>query len=180
MVSKTTGCFMTESDLSRQVRELSLKLARFESERAIIDTIQRYAFAIDDGLDEEWLDCFTEDGVFEVKTRFEVTLLVRGQANLRPFIAGHTKAPTRWHKHITTSHRILVDGNNATAQSYILRVDNDDNDDVPKIWVFGRYLDDLTLGGDGRWRFRHRTISLEGVQPSQQALMRGMIDFPLP
>jgi hypothetical protein len=167
---------MTESDLSRQVQELTLKLARFEAERAIIDTLQRYAFAIDDGLDEEWLDCFTADGVFEVKTRFEVALLVRGQANLRPFIAGHTKAPARWHKHITTSHRILVDGSNAAAQSYILRVDNDD--DVPRIWVFGRYLDELTLCADGRWRFRHRTISLESVQPAQQAQMRGMTEFP--
>jgi hypothetical protein len=68
----------------------------------------------------------------------------------------------------------VVAGDQASAQSYILRIDADD-DEVPKVWVFGRYLDALVRGNDRYWRFRHRIISLEGMHPAQQEIMRGMV-----
>ena len=164
---------MTE-ELLRQMDRLAVRLDQLEAERGVVDTIQRYAFAIDDGLDDEWVDCFTQDGIFEVQTRLGVAFRIVGKEALADFIAGHTKAPARWHKHITTSHRIAAGRQDASAESYILRVDADD-DEVPKIWVFGRYLDRLVRGGDRIWRFRHRIISLESVHPTQQAIMRGMV-----
>lgn len=63
------------------------------------------------------------------------------------------------------------DGRSARSWSYILRVDEDDAQ--PKIWVFGRYLDDLCVSADGLWRFRHRSIELEGAQPAAWALLQG-------
>jgi hypothetical protein len=167
------GVVVTEEFLQR-MNSLALRLDQLESERGVVDTIQRYAFAIDDGLDDQWVDCFTQDGVFEVQTRLGVAFRIEGKDALAGFISGHTKAPARWHKHITTSHRIVVQHDEATAQSYILRIDADD-DEVPKIWVFGRYLDTLVRGDDRNWRFRHRIISLEGIHPTQQAIMRGMV-----
>ncbi len=163
---------MTE-ELLQRIDSLAGRLEQLEAERGVIDAIQRYAFAIDDGLDDQWVDCFTQEGVFEVQTRLGVAFSIGGKQALAGFISGHTKAPARWHKHITTSHRIVVTGAQASAQSYILRIDEDD-DEVPKIWVFGRYLDTLVRGDDRTWRFRHRIISLEGMHPTQQALMRGM------
>lgn len=151
---------------------LSARLDLLEAEREIVDTIQRYSTAIDDGLDEEWLDCFTSDGVFEVKTRIGVAFEVRGHDALRPFIAGHTKAPHRWHKHLTAAYRIQINGDGATVQSTVLRIDSDD-DGVPKVWVFGRYQDSLVR--EERWRFRHRTISLEGIHPTQVEIMTRVV-----
>ena len=159
------------AELLRQVRELSNRVAALEAERGIIRTIQRYAFAIDDGLDLQWVNCFTPDGVFEVRTRLDVSIRVQGHDASAAFIARHTKAPSRWHKHVTTSHLVQVAGIEATAQSYVIRVDSDD-DEVPKVWVFGRYLDDLVRDEHGTWRFRHRIISLEGVHPIQGGLLR--------
>jgi len=161
----------TSSAGSINLEQLLARVAGLEAESDIARTIQNYALAIDDGLDAEWVDCYTEDGVFEVRTNDGLAIRVRGHAQLSAFITGHTKAPVRWHKHVTTSHRIELKGNTATAGSYIIRIDNDD-DEVPKIWVFGRYIDELIRSVDGKWRFSRRTISLEGIHPTQRALMR--------
>lgn len=154
------------------VTNLVARLERLEAERDIVETIQCYSTAIDDGLDEQWVDCFTADGIFEVKTRIGLAFQVQGHIALKAFIAGHTKAPYRWHKHLTSAHRIKFEGAIATVQSTIVRIDSDD-DGVPKIWVFGRYLD--VLVHEERWRFRHRTISLEGIHPTQVDIMLGVV-----
>ena len=149
------------NDLAGLLKRVEL----LEAERAVAKTIHRYATAIDYGLDEDWVDCFADNGIFEVRPRAGTAFQVQGSEALRQFIAGHTKAPLRWHKHLVTQHAIEVGGASAGARSYILRVDEDD-DGIPKIWVFGRYLDQLVLCADGRWRFRHRIIELEGAQPA--------------
>lgn len=153
--------------------DLLRRIERLEAERAIAGTVNRYAHAIDYGLDLEWVDCFTEQGVFEVRPRRAPSFRVCGQDELAAFIVTHSKAPSRWHKHLVTQHRIEVDtcGRSAHAESYILRVDEDD-DAQPKIWVFGRYLDDLSLSADGVWRFVHRIIELEGAQPAAWTLLQ--------
>jgi hypothetical protein len=49
------------------VQELVKRLAALEEERAILRTLYRYGHSIDYGLELEWVDCFTEDGVFDVR-----------------------------------------------------------------------------------------------------------------
>ena len=51
------------------VEELVRRLAALEAERAILRTLYRYGHSIDYGLEQEWVDCFTEDGVFDVRRR---------------------------------------------------------------------------------------------------------------
>lgn len=155
-----------------QLASLLRRMERLEAERDVVRTIARYAEAIDYGLDARWVDCFTADGVFEVRPRGGHSFQVTGREALGSFIAGHTKAPSRWHKHLVTQQVVEVAEGTASAQSYILRVDEDD-DGQAKIWVFGRYLDRLVYEADGQWRFRHRTIELEGAQPAAWAPLRG-------
>lgn len=157
------------------MRDIEQRLAALEAKESIARTIHQYATSIDYGLDERWLDCFLEGGVFEVRSPTAPTLMFRGQAELAAMIDQHTKAPGRWHKHIVSQLDIDVRGDEATAQTYILRVDRDDaDDDMPKVWVFGRYLDQFKLCDDGKWRFRHRIIELEGVHPVQRPLLGAM------
>jgi hypothetical protein len=51
------------------VQELVRRLEALETERAILRTLYRYGHSIDYGLEQEWVDCFTEDGVFDVRRR---------------------------------------------------------------------------------------------------------------
>jgi hypothetical protein len=146
------------------------RLVLLEAREAVAATIRRYATALDYGEDDAWVDCFLEDGVFEVRYHTIEAIKVCGHAALRPFVAAHSKAPGRWHKHITTQHEICIENDTATAQSYILRIDRDDRrNDVPTPWVFGRYIDKLTCCADGCWRFSYRIIELEGVIAEERA-----------
>jgi len=159
---------MTEADA--RYLAIERRLVLLEAREAVAATIRRYARALDYGEDDDWVDCFLEDGVFEVRYHAIEAIKVRGHAALRPFVAAHTKAPGRWHKHITTQHEIGIDHDVATAQSYILRIDRDDRqNDTPTPWVFGRYIDRLSRCADGHWRFSHRIIELEGVAPEERA-----------
>lgn len=148
---------------------LERRLARLEAKDAIAQTIYRYARSIDYGQQDDWLDCFVDDGVFEVRSPVASTLVFAGRAELTRMVHGHTKAPERWHKHIVTQIDAQPSGgDDAISHAYILRVDRDDDDrNVPKIWVFGQYLDKLRLCSDGKWRFTHRVIELEGINPDQ-------------
>jgi hypothetical protein len=146
------------------------RLDLLEAREAVAATIRRYAMAIDYGEDDLWVDCFLEDGVFEVRYHTIEPIRVCGHAALGLFVAAHTKAPGRWHKHITTQHEISIDHELATAQSYILRIDRDNRqNDTPTPWVFGRYIDKLSRCADGFWRFSHRIIELEGVIAEERA-----------
>jgi hypothetical protein len=153
---------MTEPDAGWLAIERRLVL--LEAREAVVATIRRYARALDYGDDDSWVDCFLQDGVFEVRYHGIEPIKVCGHAALGQFVAAHTKAPGRWHKHITTQHEIGIDDDAATAESYILRIDRDDRqNDAPTPWVFGRYIDRLRRCADGYWRFAHRIIELEGV-----------------
>jgi hypothetical protein len=83
----------------------------------------------------------------------------RGHEELVRFAANHTRAPERFHKHLLVEPVIAVTGDTATASSYFVRVD--DLAGVATIYAFGRYLDELVRGVDGRWRFAVRIAEVE-------------------
>ena len=155
------------SDLEARVRSL-------EDHRAVTDVLHRYAWTIDHGPDEDWLDCFAGDAVVEIRYRQGAGLArlasgtatptgVRhaGHAQLAVFKAGHTRSPDRWHKHVVADVVIDLDGNRATAGSYLLRVD--ETDGVLHVRAFGRYRDRLARCPDGRWRFVERIVEIEAI-----------------
>ncbi len=145
------------------VQELIRRLAALEVERAILRTLYRYGHSIDYGLEQEWVNCFTEDGVFDVRRRVgPASVRYEGRAALAAFIAQHTRAPGRYHKHMLMEPAIIVNGEQATVQSYFTRLDAT-RDGRPFIRAFGRYLDRMVKGVDGVWRFTERVAEVEAV-----------------
>lgn len=145
---------------STALAELHRRLAALEDERAVVQTLFRYGHTIDYGRRAEWLDCFVEWGTFEVRVRGELKARYEGRATLQRFIEGHSAIPDAYHKHLLVEPTVSVDGDEASAQSYFVRLD-DDPDGAPRVHGFGRYVDRLVRGGDGRWRFLERIAELE-------------------
>jgi SnoaL-like domain len=145
------------------VQELVRRLAVLEAERAILRTLYRYGHSIDYGLEQEWVDCFAEDGVFDVRRRVGgASARHEGRAALAAFIAQHTRAPGRYHKHMLVEPAITVNGDQATVQSYFTRLDAT-RAGRPFIRAFGRYLDRMVKSDDGVWRFKERVAEVEAV-----------------
>ena len=164
-------------DLQAQVADLSARLARLEAERAVIDTLNRYGHSIDYGDDASWLDCFTDDGVFDVQMPggrhsasahgegeiHEKGIRYAGKKALTSFIETHTSAPAAWHKHMMVEPRVTLapDLKSATNRCYFERID--DRAGKPTIVAFGRYLDELVYCPDAVWRFKRRTAEVESL-----------------
>ncbi|MGD9998783.1 MAG: nuclear transport factor 2 family protein [Acidimicrobiia bacterium] len=151
------------ADLASQIRLLL-------DEREILRTLYQYGHSIDYKLEQDYLDCYTADGVFDVRRRAGPVQGHReaGQAQLATYIAGHGGAPERWHKHMLMEPVITIDGDSARARSYWMRIDAAE-DGTPYIMGFGRYLDTLTREADGRWRFVERVAEVEGVHPTRDS-----------
>jgi hypothetical protein len=144
--------------------DLEARVALLEDERAVLKTLHRYAHSIDYGDEEAWVDCFAEDGVFDIRARLshQPNRVVTGREELRAFIHGHTRAPELWHKHLLVEPLIEVDGDTATCSSYLAVVM--EHDDEPILRVFGRYRDRLVRCPDGRWRFHERIAEVESMR----------------
>jgi ketosteroid isomerase-like protein len=145
--------------------ELSSRLGALEDERAIRATLYRYGHALDYGAEADWVNCFTEDALYEVRYRVDGGAGTgrvdqhRGHQQLAAFAAGHSRPPQRWHKHVLIEPIIELDGDRATVTSYFLRIDEHEGERV--IYAFGRYLDMLMRTPDGRWRFATRVAEVE-------------------
>ena len=89
--------------------DLARRLRRVEDQLAIERTMARYAHAIDYGDEAGWVDCFTEDAAFEVRSRWAepAPKRIEGRAALARFVARHSRAPLSWHKHVVWA--IVVD-----------------------------------------------------------------------
>jgi ketosteroid isomerase-like protein len=144
--------------------DLDARLRLLEEEREILRLLYTYGQAIDYGDEERWLDCFTEDGAFLIESRLPDQLKRNtvGREALRAFIAGHTRAPERWHKHFVVEPLIEIDGDTATCTSYLFVLM--DHEERPTLRVMGRYLDTLVKEADGRWRFKQRIGSIESMR----------------
>ena len=154
--------------------DLADRLLRLEDHGAVTNLLSTYAWTIDHGPDDEWLECFTDDAVVEIQYRQgrELARLALGSATstgvrhqgkeqLAAFKAGHTRSPGHWHKHIVADVVVDLDGPTATARSYLLRVDETEGD--LHVRAFGRYRDRLERGPDGRWRFVERVVEIEAI-----------------
>ena len=169
---------MTE-DYGDQIAALSAKVVRLEAERAILAALYRYGHAIDYGEEATWVDCFTEDAVYDLHFRAGGEEMgrargygvphakgtkVAGREALKAFVARHTRAPSTWHKHFLVEPMIAIaeDSATATVRSYFTRLDEVNGERI--IHAFGRYLDEMVLCPDGVWRFRERIVEIESVR----------------
>jgi hypothetical protein len=144
-----------------ELAELRARVALMDAEREILRTLHAFGHAIDHGPEQMWVDCFTDDGVFEVRRRTGnlPSFVVSGRAELQRFAAGHSRAPDVWRKHMLVEPLIEVDGETATCLSYMFGLE--DHAEEPTLGVFGRYRDRLRRCPDGRWRIRERIAETE-------------------
>ncbi len=120
-----------------------------EDKDAIRELMAWYCFHFDNGEFDAWLNLFTEDGAFDLGTggRFA------GRETLREFLQGVPLTNgLPMIRHCVMNSTINVDGERATAQSYVLVVHGGEQVGVG---IAGRYEDQLVKVG-GVWRFRER------------------------
>jgi 3-phenylpropionate/cinnamic acid dioxygenase small subunit len=151
---------MTDADL---LQRMSRRLDRLESEQAIRETMVRYVQTLDYGDSAGWADCYTADGVFDVRRRGEPLFRHQGGEALEKFAAGHTSAPEVYHKHMLGMPSISLsdDGTTATASTYFMMVH--ESPAGPHLLVFGRYLDAFTRDEGGSWQLAERIVDMEDV-----------------
>jgi hypothetical protein len=144
------------------MKDLASRLSVLEDERDILRTFQQYAHSIDYGREQAWVDCFTDDGVFEVRARNgEIMARFSGCEELMGNATSHTRPPTAYHKHTFTVPQIKVDGDAAEVDSYFVRLDAPDDATDPYVMCMGRYRDKLVRCSDGKWRFRVRLAEIQ-------------------
>ncbi len=149
--------------MPEDIAQLAERLSRLEAERDVLATLYAYAHSIDYGDEEGWVDCFTDDGAFDIRSRVGHygSRRVVGRDALGEFISSHTRAPELWHKHMIVEPVIRIDGDTATASTYLFVLM--DHDNRPLVRVFGRYRDRLRRCDDGRWRFEERIAEIESM-----------------
>jgi ketosteroid isomerase-like protein len=147
------------------VEVLAERIRVLEDERAIIQTLHQYGHAMDYGPDDEFLDCFTTDGLWDVRMRRSgAGFALRGHAEIKQSLVGQmaVRAPALFAKHIVVDARITLDGDVASVQSYFIRIEPRD-DGPTQVVASGRYLDRLVRGDDGRWRFTERIAEIDDM-----------------
>ena len=144
--------------------ELERRLALLEDERDVLRRLSAYGHAIDYG---------DEDGLGRLllgRRRLRHPQPAAGSAApgrlgrdaLLAFIAGHTRAPELWHKHLLVEPLITIDGDTAGSSAYFAVLMEDDEE--PLLRVFGRYRDRLVREPDGEWRLRERIAEIESMR----------------
>ena len=146
--------------------ELLARLRVLEDERAILQTLYQYGHSMDYGPDADFVDCFTPDGVWDVRMRKtpDAAFACAGQDAIAASLEMQTsvRAPALYAKHLLIEPRITLDGDAASVESYFVRIEP--RDDAPtQIVASGRYLDRLTRCDDGRWRITERIAEIDDM-----------------
>jgi ketosteroid isomerase-like protein len=143
-----------------------------EDEREITRRLYAYGHCIDYGIEDAFVDCFTEDATLSYSWDAANTVTDTGNAGDRRyegrdeisgFVRNHTNAPDVYHKHALVEPQIELDGDRATATSYFMRLDRSGNG--PMMSSFGRYRDVFVRSPDGRWRIKERRGEIESRVP---------------
>jgi ketosteroid isomerase-like protein len=154
-------------DMSTANESLEKRVQRLEDERAIQDVIYSYAWGTDQKRKGQWLDIWAEDAVLNFGPAPGTTLgtamrePVVGRAALERFYdnrPGRDISP----KHVTVNSLISVDGDGASAESYIVFFL--EREGVPELVSTGRYIDKLKRCADGKWRIRERLAHMDTLK----------------
>ena len=152
---------MSDSDV---IEALQQRVFRLEAERDIQRLMVKYSTALDYGDNGAWADCFTPDGLFDVRRRGEPLFEHTGTAALTAFASTHTSSPAVYHKHFLSIPNISFDGDTAQATTYFTMLHEGLNGTQkgPVVLVFGRYLDEVVYT-DGKWLFSKRVVDMEAL-----------------
>jgi hypothetical protein len=159
---------MAESTVESDViAALEQRLWRLEAERDIQQLMVKYSMSLDYGDNNAWAECFTPNGVFDVRRRGEPLFAHTGTVALAAFAATHTHAPAVYHKHFLSIPAIVLDGETAHATTYftMLHEGLGETKTMPVVLVIGRYVDDFVYSA-GEWRFSTRVVDMEALPGS--------------
>ena len=135
------------------------------AERDIMETLNKYSWAIDYGREDEYLDCFLETGVYQVKGfRTSTPKRVEGRAALQAYF--RARSPKSQQKHISTTPMIKVEGDHAVVETFFIGFNADDG--RPQLFLIGRYLDRMVRCPDGVWRIEERDFEGENDPPADK------------
>lgn len=122
-----------------------------EEKDAIRELMARYCFHFDSGEFDQWLDLFTKDGAFDLGARGRFS----GRESLQKFLKVIPLTDgLPMMKHCVMNSIVAVDGDRASARSYVVVVQGGD---TPSISVAGRYEDQIAKVA-GQWRFTERKV----------------------
>jgi 3-phenylpropionate/cinnamic acid dioxygenase small subunit len=116
----------------------------------------RYAFTIDHGPYEDWVQCFTTDGVFDSPRlgRHE------GHAALLKFTATYKNSHGDAHvRHMMTNVTFRVEDDRAMGGCYLTYYHV--NSRKVTLEALGRYQDELRKV-NGEWLFQYRRVHIDG------------------
>jgi len=123
-----------------------------EEKEEIRDLITRYCLFIDSGRYAEWVDCFTEDGVFDSP--------ILGRWQGKTALWQFTEKYRDWTgeaqpRHCVMNVLIAVHGNHATSECYLLMTHAAAG--KTELIISGRYEDQIEKV-TGRWLFKERKV----------------------
>jgi hypothetical protein len=149
-----------------EIAALAQRVEALEQRQAVLDALHRYSKAIDLGERAEWVDCFTEDGVFDIRSQLPDYPGERyaGVSELRAFIETHSSPPQAHHKHLYVDPDIEIEGGEARASAYFVHLI--DRVARPAMISYGRYLDLLRYCPDERWRIAKRIAEVQASDSS--------------
>lgn len=127
----------------------------FEDREQIRELYARYALYIDAARFEDWVGCFTEDGVFESSTFGKNA----GREALRKFCSTYEKTWEGGHvRHMMVNVSFDVHGDHAhgTCNLIYFTIKNGKTE----LTAVGGYRDELRKV-NGNWFFSHRKVSLD-------------------
>jgi len=172
----TTSSEVLVSVTATDFAALASRVRALEDERGILDTLHRYTRGIDYRRPEDWAAVFTEDCVYELRSKRRATHRQQGREALLQFLRSVKVGPERVFgdvepvspsahivKHLCIDPRITLDGDTARVESYFVHLD--DLHGTPVLWTYGRYVDRLVRCDDGVWRIAERIVEQEALHP---------------
>jgi len=128
----------------------------WEDREQIRELYARYAYTVDLGRYPEWVQCFTEDGVFESP----IFGPHKGAQGLLKFTALYKESQAGAQvRHVMSNVTFAIDGDHATGGCYLSYYHCKDG--KVSLAALGRYEDKLRKV-NGEWLFESRKVLLDG------------------
>jgi ketosteroid isomerase-like protein len=121
---------------------------------AIHELLARYCHNADYNPPAHMREMFTADGVFEVPA---MNLHFTGIDAIVGFFTASREADSSA-RHVISNVVVEGAGDQATSSAYLQVLGLKDGQATPL--AFGRYIDRLSRGADGRWRLAHRRVEI--------------------
>jgi ketosteroid isomerase-like protein len=123
---------------------------------AIEDVFARYAHAGDEYDADGWVECFTEDGIFEVETDGN-RIQFAGRPALQDFIHAHIRLLSGT-RHVQTNHLVNIEGDNATHRCTLAGMLS--RSEKVHTFISGWYESTLKKIV-GEWKIKHRIVHVD-------------------